>query len=62
LLQAVERFEKEKDVIRILWIRETGWLSDVNAKVRSSVLESVAKIDMPNDDAVMAKMRSDGEE
>ena len=48
--------------MRILWMRKTGWLLDVNAKIRSPVLESVAEVDMPDNDAVMAKIRSDCEE
>jgi hypothetical protein len=47
---AIKRFEKEKDVMRILWMRKTGWLSDVNAKIRSPILEGIAKVHMPDND------------
>jgi hypothetical protein len=46
----------------ILGIRKTGWLSDEDGKVGSPILESVSKVDMPDNDSMMAKMRTDCEE
>jgi len=34
--------------MRILGIRKTGWLSDVDVEIGSPVLESVVEIDMPD--------------
>jgi hypothetical protein len=46
----------------VLRIRKTRRLPDEDVEICFPVLESIAKVDMPDSDALMAKMRSDCEE